>query len=99
MQEVDEWKKKANQQEQKGDRLREYLNRTERELYGILQKKYQYIRGGNGPSGQRHHRDFSVGGSRVGSGNIEITEKSQDINGANSDEATAPAQSSQVFKI
>jgi len=60
-----------------------------------LQKKYQYIRGGNGPAGQKHHRDFSLGGSRVGSGNIEA-EKSQDTNGASSEEVV-PAQSSQVI--
>lgn len=43
--EVDEWKKKFHQQEQKGDRLREHLSRTERELYGLLQRKYQIMRG------------------------------------------------------
>jgi len=47
-QEVEEWKKKFHQQEQKGDRLREHLSRTERELYGLLQRKYQIMRGPGG---------------------------------------------------
>eukprot|EP00607_Mallomonas_marina_P008663 CAMPEP_0182424894 /NCGR_PEP_ID=MMETSP1167-20130531/11162_1 /TAXON_ID=2988 /ORGANISM="Mallomonas Sp, Strain CCMP3275" /LENGTH=215 /DNA_ID=CAMNT_0024605053 /DNA_START=113 /DNA_END=760 /DNA_ORIENTATION=- len=47
-QEVEEWKKKFHQQELKGDRLREHLSRTERELYGLLQRKYQIMRGPGG---------------------------------------------------
>lgn len=47
-QEVEEWKKKCHQQELKADRLREHLSRTERELYGLLQRKYQIMRGPSG---------------------------------------------------
>ena len=36
----------------KGDRVREHLSRTERELYGILQRKYELLRGPGGrPAG------------------------------------------------
>ena len=43
--EKEEWASKFMVQESKSERLREHLSRTERELYGILQKKYELIRG------------------------------------------------------
>ena len=51
--EIEEWKKKNDAQNQKTERLREALSRTEKELYGILQRKYELMRGpggGRGPS-------------------------------------------------
>lgn len=43
--EINQWKKAFESEKRKGDKLREQLNRTERELYGILQRKYELIRG------------------------------------------------------
>lgn len=37
--------KALEKEKSKGDRLREHLSRTERELYGILQRKYEIMRG------------------------------------------------------
>ena len=42
--EIKEWKKKYSIEEKKGDRLREQISRTEKELYGILQRKYELMR-------------------------------------------------------
>ena len=44
----------------KTERCREHLSRTERELYGILQRKYQLMRGG-GPQGS-HSQSTTTGG-------------------------------------
>lgn len=46
--EICHWKDEYESQKLKGDRLREHLSRTERELYGILQRKYELIRGPGG---------------------------------------------------
>jgi hypothetical protein len=46
--EILNWKEQFEAQKLKGDRLREHLSRTERELYGILQRKYELIRGPGG---------------------------------------------------
>lgn len=43
--------KQAEAAEQKSQRLREHLSRTERELYGLLQRKYELMKGGGGPGG------------------------------------------------
>ena len=42
---INHWKGAFEQELHKGDKLREQLNRTERELYGILQRKYQFMHG------------------------------------------------------
>ena len=50
--EIKDWKKKNDTQELKTNRLREHLSRTEKELYGILQRKYELMRGpGRGMAG------------------------------------------------
>ena len=55
--EIEDWKKQNVTQEMKTNKLREHLSRTEKELYGILQRKYELMRGpgrgslGRGPSG------------------------------------------------
>ncbi len=49
--EVREWKAKYERQEKKAERLREQISRTERELYGILQRKYEWMRGGGNAAG------------------------------------------------
>ena len=50
--EISNWKQQYEAQKLKGDRVREHLSRTERELYGILQRKYELIRGPGGrPTG------------------------------------------------
>lgn len=46
--EIVNWKQQFEAQKLKGDRVREHLSRTERELYGILQRKYELIRGPGG---------------------------------------------------
>jgi chromosome segregation ATPase len=43
--EIENWKQQFEAQKLKGDKVREHLSRTERELYGILQRKYELIRG------------------------------------------------------
>ncbi len=45
-QEINKWKAAYESEQNKGERLREHLSRTERELYGILQRKYEFMRGG-----------------------------------------------------
>ena len=42
---IDIWKRTCTDQEQKTSKLREHLSRTEKELYGILQRKYEFMRG------------------------------------------------------
>jgi hypothetical protein len=44
--EINRWKAAFESEKMKGERLREHLSRTERELYGILQRKYEFMRGG-----------------------------------------------------
>jgi len=46
LKEIDKWKRAFQGEKLKGDRLREQVHRTERELYGILQRKYELMRGG-----------------------------------------------------
>ena len=46
--EIADWKQQHDAQKLKGDRVREHLSRTERELYGILQRKYELMRGPGG---------------------------------------------------
>jgi hypothetical protein len=48
---VEEWKNKHKREEGKAEALRQHLSRTERELYGILQKKHQILRGSGGAPG------------------------------------------------
>ena len=43
--EIEKWKKSYELEKTKTEKLREHLSRTERELYGILQRKYELIRG------------------------------------------------------
>lgn len=43
--EIETWKSSFKQEKVKGDRLREQVHRSERELYGILQRKYEMMRG------------------------------------------------------
>ena len=47
----------------KGDRLRDHLSRTEREMYSILQRKYEIMRGPAGPA-----KGKSSGAGRGGQG-------------------------------
>lgn len=66
---VREWKTKYERQEMKAERLREQISRTERELYGILQRKYEWMRGGGnaggggGPGGFRRASGAGQSGS------------------------------------
>ena len=43
-----EWRNKYLVEEKKGHKLREQISRTEKELYGILQRKYELMRGPGG---------------------------------------------------
>jgi hypothetical protein len=49
--EISDWKNEYEILKSKGDRLRGHLSRTERELYGILQRKYELTRGPGRNSG------------------------------------------------
>lgn len=63
--EIEEWKKKNAIQEMKTNKLREHLSRTEKELYGILQRKYELMRGpGRGSLGPGPGGPGSAGGPR-----------------------------------
>lgn len=60
------WKKEHESQRLKSDRLREHLSRTEREMYGILQRKYEFMRGATpntGRSNQIHNSSSNSSGS------------------------------------
>jgi predicted RNase H-like nuclease (RuvC/YqgF family) len=54
--EIESWKTAFQQEKMKGDRLREQVQRTERELYGILQRKYELIRGPGTNKGMTHSK-------------------------------------------
>ena len=45
--EIDHWKNEHNAEQLKSAKLREQNSRTERELYRILQRKYELMRGNN----------------------------------------------------
>jgi len=45
LKEIENWKTAFQQEKVKGDRLRDQVHRSERDLYGILQKKYELMRG------------------------------------------------------
>ena len=45
LEEIEKLKRSFKQEKLKGDRLREQVHRSERELYGILQRKYELMRG------------------------------------------------------
>lgn len=49
-QEVEIWKARCQKEEEKGDSVRKHLSRTERELYSILQRKHEFMRGAAAPS-------------------------------------------------
>lgn len=50
---ISTWKRTCADQELKTSKLREHLSRTEKELYGILQRKYELMRGpGRGGPGR-----------------------------------------------
>ncbi len=49
--EIEDQKREIMNEKAKSDKLRETLSRTERELYGILQRKYEYMKGPAGRPG------------------------------------------------
>jgi chaperonin cofactor prefoldin len=58
--EISTWKRQFEAQQLKGDRVREHLSHTERELYGMLQRKYELIRGPGGrPTGKTTQHFFT----------------------------------------
>jgi glycerol-3-phosphate cytidylyltransferase-like family protein len=61
--EIDTLKQNCETERMKNERLREHLSRTERELYSILQRKYELMRGGGGgkPSGPDPSRNIRSG--------------------------------------
>ena len=61
--EVEGWKKQFHVEARKNERLREQISRTERELYGILQRKYELIRGPQGGRPGQAGGPFSRRGS------------------------------------
>ena len=70
------WKRTCADQELKTSKLREHLSRTEKELYGILQRKYELMRGpgrggpghGGGPAGGSVGRGGEPRDSKGGGG-------------------------------
>ena len=55
-------KKQFEAQKMKSDRVRDHLSRTEKELYGILQRKYELIRGpGVRPGGIEKRPSWDAG--------------------------------------
>ena len=66
--EIEKWKTSFRQEKLKGDRLREQVHRSERELYGILQRKYELMRGpGTNKPNQGTHNKGPPGGNNTGS--------------------------------
>jgi len=65
--EVAKWQARFKNQETKTDRLREHLSRTEKELYSILQRKYELMRGPGrgGPAGAGGGPGGGIGKSKV----------------------------------
>jgi len=69
---IDTWKRTCADQQLKTSKLREHLSRTEKELYGILQRKYELMRGpgrGGPGRGRGGPRESSMGGPSGGGGN------------------------------
>ena len=73
---VREWKAKCERQEKKAERLREQISRTERELYGILQRKYELMRGGGAGGGAN---PLMRRGSGAANSNLGTSLSGQDI--------------------
>jgi hypothetical protein len=69
---IETWKRSFEAQQMKTDRLREHLSRTEKELYSILQRKYELMRGPGrgGPAGGGPGSGQGSNGSGGSSGNI-----------------------------
>lgn len=101
-QDVEEWKKKCHQQELKGDRLREHLSRTERELYGLLQRKYQIMRGptgstGVGPAGRPNQSTTKGGGYMLDDANSPPPSAQQPLSNP-SEELMTQSQSKEIYQ-
>lgn len=56
--EIDHWKNEFALEQSKSARLREQNSRTERELYRILQRKYELMRGGRRPSNNSNNNSL-----------------------------------------
>lgn len=65
--EIEKWKLDSATEKIKNEKLREHLSRTERELYGILQRKYELMRG----SSQKGGKNTSPMSLNNGLGNID----------------------------
>ena len=62
--EIATWRRSFDAQKMKTDKLREHLSRTEKELYSILQRKYELMRGpGRGGPGTGAPGGGTYGGS------------------------------------
>ena len=67
---IESWKRDFDDQKLKTERLREHLSRTERELYSILQRKHELMRGAGRGSGSAVGplNSSVIGGVSVNSG-------------------------------
>ena len=65
---VETWKKESEAEKQRAAKLREHLSRTERELYSILQRKYEIMRAGPGGGGKGGKTGGSVSGGALADG-------------------------------
>lgn len=59
---IEGWEREYSALQVKSDKLREHSTRTERELYGILQRKYEFMRGSGGrnPTTSRNSESASL---------------------------------------
>lgn len=95
MKEIEGCKDSLRVERVKGDRLREHLGRTERELYGMLQRKYEFnfMRGPNnahgGAGSNKNHQQQQQQSLKASS----VRDTSDDINGLK----TRGTNSSDIF--
>lgn len=77
--EIETWRRSNNSQMLKANKLREHLSRTEKELYSILQRKYELMRGpgrGGPGSGLSEGISHSIGlGQSVRHGGLDGGDK------------------------
>lgn len=65
---IETWKRDYEAEKQRAARLREHLSRTERELYSILQRKYELMRAGPAGGGSSSQKLGSTSGGALSGG-------------------------------
>lgn len=82
--EIGKWQQENETQIGKSDRLREHLSRTERELYSILQRKHELMRGQGQTQGQVGNKSIRQLGSSSSSFVAPIAQNSWEGGGIGS---------------